>query len=148
MRYFSFLKKKGTDLSHISTFLGKVNTNQGIGFCFELVRNQDEKISLTLRESLENQIFSFEDIQPKLDELKQYLINNGICIRDISPSNIICQDTNQGINLIIIDGVGNSNLNPLTIRFTSLIHSAIFKAWTSLDRKIARIEKSLNRTDS
>lgn len=148
VRYFSFLKKKGTDLSHISTFLGKVNTNQGIGFCFELVRNQDEKISLTLRESLENQIFSFEDIQPKLDELKQYLINNGICIRDISPSNIICQDTNQGINLIIIDGVGNSNLNPLTIRFTSLIHSAIFKAWTSLDRKIARIEKSLNRTDS
>ena len=148
VRYFSFLNKRNIDLSHVSVFLGKIKTNQGAGFCFELVRNTDENISLTLRENLEKQIFSVKEIQPKLEELKEYLINNGICIRDISPSNIICQNTNQGINLIIIDGVGNSNSNPLTIRFTSLINSAIIKAWKSLDRKLARIEESLNRTVS
>ncbi len=142
--YFSFLKKIGVDLSLISIFLGKVKTNQGVGFCFELVRNTDGNISLTLRESLEKQIFSVKEIQPKLEHLKKYLMNNGICIRDISPSNIICQNTSKGIKLIIIDGVGNSN--PLTIRFTSLINSAIIKAWKSLDRKLARIEQSLNKT--
>ena len=148
VRYFSFLNRKKVDLSHISTFLGKVKTNQGAGFCFELVRNEDGKISLTLRESLEKQIFSLKDIQPKLEYLKEYLISNGICIRDISPSNIICQNTAKGINLIVIDGIGNSNINPLTIRLPRLINSAIIKAWKSLDRKLARIEESLNRTDS
>ena len=146
VRYFSFLKKRSLDLSNVSVFLGKVKTNLGIGFCFELVRDEDEEISLTLRECLEKKIFSLEDIQPKLEYLKQYLLSNGICIRDISPSNIICQNTAKGINLIVIDGIGNSNINPLTIRFTSLINSAIIKAWKSLDIKLARIEKSLHKT--
>lgn len=148
VRYFSFLKKRGVDMSQISVFLGKIKTNQGIGFCFELVRNKDGKISLTLRESLEKQIFTIKDIQPKLEMLQKYLLSSGICIRDISPSNIICQNTTKGINLIVIDGIGNSNINPLTIRFTSLINSAIIKAWKSLDIKLARIEKSLNKTGS
>ena len=112
------------------------------------VRNEDGNISLTLRESLEKQIFSIKDIQPKLEQLKEYLLSNGICIRDISPSNIICQNTAKGINLIIIDGIGYSNISPLTIRLPRLINSAIIKAWKSLDIKLARIEKSLNKTGS
>lgn len=145
MRYFSFLNKKDNDLSHLSTYLGKVNTNQGLGFCFELIRNDNGDISLTLKEALEKQVISLKEVQPKLEQLKVYLINNNICIRDISPSNIVCQNTAEGINLIIIDGIGNSNFNPLTIRLPSLIKAAIIKAWKSLDRKITRIEKSLNK---
>jgi hypothetical protein len=148
VRYFSFLAKRNINLSHISIFLGKVNTNQGLGFCFELVRDADGKISRTLRESLENQVISMKEIQPKLKDLKEYLTNNGICIRDISPSNIICQNTAEGINLIVIDGIGNSNINPLTIRLSNLINLAIIKAWKSLDKKLARIERSLNQIGS
>ena len=148
VRYFSFLTKRNIDLSHISVFLGNVKTSQGLGFCFELVRNINGEISLTLRESLEKQIISLKEIQPKLEDLKEYLVSNGICIRDISPSNIICQNTAEGINLIVIDGIGNSNINPLTIRLPRLINSAISKAWKSLDRKLARIEKHLHKTGS
>ena len=146
VRYFSFLTKRNINLSHVSVFLGNVKTSQGLGFCFELVRNVNGEISITLRESLEKQIISLKEIQPKLKDLKEYLVSNGICIRDISPSNIICQNTAEGINLIVIDGIGNSNINPLTIRLPSLINSAISKAWQSLDKKLARIEKSLNKT--
>ena len=148
VRYFSFLTKRNIDLSHVSVFLGKVKTSQGLGFCFELVRNINGEISITLRESLEKQIVSIKEIQPKLEDLKEFLVSNGICIRDISPSNIICQNTTEGINLIVIDGIGNSNINPLTIRFPRLITSAISKAWKSLDRKLARIEKKLHKTGS
>jgi hypothetical protein len=148
VRYFSFLTKRNINLSHVSVFLGIVQTSQGLGFCFELVRNVEGEISFTLRESLEKQIISLEEIQPKLEDLKEYLVSNGICIRDISPSNIICQNTTKGINLIVIDGIGNSNINPLTIRLPRLINSAISKAWKSLDRKLAKIEKILHKTGS
>jgi len=144
VRYFSFLKKRGVDLSQVSEFLGKVQTNKGIGFCFELIRDVNGRVSPTLREALEQQIISVTDIQHDLTQLKEYLISNRICVRDISPSNIIYQVTPQGTKLIIIDGISNSNLNPLTIRMPKLITAAIAKAWQSLDRKLTRIDKSLN----
>jgi hypothetical protein len=148
VQYFSLLTKRNINLFHVSVFLGNVQTSQGLGFCFELVRNVNGEISFTLRESLEKQIVSLKEIQPKLEDLKKYLVSSGICIRDISPSNIVCQNTIEGINLIIIDGIGNPNINPLTIRLPRLINSAISKAWESLDRKLDRIEKALHKTGS
>lgn len=143
VRYFTFLKDRGADLSSISIFLGKIETNLGKGYSFELIRDEDGSVSRTLRQALESKYISIQDIQPKLAELKAYLIANKICVRDISPSNISCQKTSCGHNLVIIDGVSNANLNPLTIRLQSLVNKAIEKAWKGLDRKLIRIEKSL-----
>lgn len=148
VRYFSFLQKRNTDFSHVSEFLGKVRTNKGTAFCFKLIRESSGKVSPTLREALEQQIISLKDVQHELILLKEYLIVNRICVRDISPSNIIYQTTPHNINLIIIDGISNPNLNPLTIRHPKLISAAIGKAWKSLERKLTRIEKSLHKTTS
>jgi serine/threonine protein kinase len=141
MRYFKFLKTKNTDLSKISTFLGKVKTDKGLGYAFDLIRDNDGKVSKTLLQSLDAGIFSIQDIRPQLIDLKKYLITNKICVRDISPSNISCQKTASSIKLFIIDGVSNANVNPLTIRFERLIKASINKAWGSLDRKLARFEE-------
>lgn len=141
MRYFKFLKGKQTDLSKISTFLGKVKTNKGLGYSFDLIRDYDGKVSKTLLQSLESNECSMQRIRPLISELKQYLMTNKICVRDISPSNISCQKTKDGINLFIIDGVSNSNINPLTTRLPGLINKAIEKAWKGLDRKLERFEK-------
>lgn len=143
VRYFNFLNKKNSDLSKISVFRGKVNTSKGLGYTFDLIRDCDGKVSKTLRQCLESQEFTTEWILPQLSELKKYLINNKICVRDISPSNISCQRTPNGINLFIIDGVSNANINPLTIRLQSLVNASINKAWNGLDRKLARINKAL-----
>jgi serine/threonine protein kinase len=143
MHYFSFLKNKNTDLSKISTFLGVVETNKGLGYAFDLIRDNDGNVSKTLLQSLNTKEFTIQDIKLQLSNLKEYLITNKICVRDISPSNISCQKTLGNINLFIIDGVSNANANPLTIRFQRLINASIDKAWKGLDRKLARIESSL-----
>lgn len=130
-------------MSKISIFRGKKNTNIGLGYTFDLIRDHDGSVSKTLRQCLESQEFTTQWIQPQLIELKQYLIKNKICVRDISPSNISCKKTSHGIDLFIIDGVSNANANPLTIRLESLIKASITKAWKGLERKLARIEKSL-----
>lgn len=145
VRYFSFLNKRNTDLSNVSSFLGRIETNLGAGFCFELVRNDTGDIALTLRQALLQKKTTIKEIQPKLDQLKEYLLKKSICVRDISPSNISYQVTDRGINLIIIDGVSNSNFNPLTIRLPKLIKASINKAWKGLERKLIRIEKSLEK---
>jgi hypothetical protein len=145
MNYFHFLEKKHTDLSKISTFLGSVKTNKGLGYTFLLVRDHDGKISRTLLQSLKSKDFTTDEIRPLLINLKEYLINNKICVKDISPSNISCQKMVTGINLMIIDGVSNSNINPLTIRLERLINASIDKAWRGLERKLGRIEKSLKK---
>ena len=142
IRYFNFLKKKPTDLSQVSTFLGKVQTDKGLGYIFELIRDHDGQVSKTLLQCLDSNVFTLEDIHPQLLSLKEYLIINKICVRDISPSNISCQKAATGYNLFIIDGISNANLNPLTIRLQSLVNNAVNKAWISLNRKLARFEKS------
>jgi serine/threonine protein kinase len=143
MHYFSFLKNKNTDLSKISMFLGVVETNKGLGYAFDLIRDNDGNVSKTLLQSLNAKEFTIQDIKLQLSSLKEYLITNKICVRDISPSNISCQKTLDSINLFIVDGVSNANANPLTIRFQRLINASIDKAWKGLDRKLARIESSL-----
>jgi hypothetical protein len=139
--YFNFLRKKNTDLSKISIFREKVNTSKGIGYTFDLIRDHDKKISKTLRQCLESQEFTIESVQPQLNELKKYLISNKICVRDISPSNISCERTLNGVNLFIIDGVSNSNINPLTIRLRILVNKSINKAWKTLNRKLRKINQ-------
>ncbi len=141
--YFKFLTSRHTDLSNISIFQGNVITNLGKGYTFDLIRDEDGSIAKTLRQCLESKIFTIDEIQPKLHDLREYLVKNKICVRDISPSNISCQETSQGVNLFIIDGVSNANINPLTIRFQSFINASIAKAWKGLERKLARIEKNL-----
>jgi hypothetical protein len=142
MRYFKFLKNKQTDLSKISTFAGKIKTNKGLGYSFDLIRDYDGKVSKTLLQSLESNECSMQQVRPFISDLKQYLMTNKICVRVISPSNISCQKTKDAIKLFIIDGVSNANINPLTIRVQSLVNKSIEKAWKGLDRKLERFETS------
>lgn len=145
VRYFNFLKRRKADLSKISTYLGKVITSRGIGYSFYLIRDFDGKVSRTLKQCIESRELTIQDIRPSLVELKSYLITNKICVRDISPSNISCQKTHNGINLFIIDGVSNASINPLTIRYKVLVNAAIEKSWKSLDRKLNKIQASLEK---
>lgn len=136
-RYFNFLESRQADLSKISIFQGNVITNLGKGYTFDLIRDEDGSVAKTLRQCLESKIFTIDEIQPKLHDLRDYLIRNNICVRDMTTANIICKKTKGGFKLFIIDGVSNASINPLTIRFHSLVKKAIEKAWKGLNRKLA-----------
>lgn len=148
VKYFNYLTQKNKDLSHISRFVSMIDTDKGDGYVFELIRNDNQQVSKTLRQCLESNVFSLEYIRPKLIELKNYLITNEICVRDISPSNICCKETTTGFKLYIIDGVSNPTINPLNIRIRRFINASIDKAWLGLERKLIRIEKSLTITNN
>lgn len=137
--YYKYLLSQNADMSLIAKYYGPVITDKGNGECFEVIRDYDNKISLTLRECIKFKIFKKEEIFTLLESLKNYLIDNMIVTRDLSPANIMVQKTSSSqIDLKIIDGLGNPNINPLTIRVKLLASKAILKSFNSLTTKTLR----------
>lgn len=142
--YLKYLKEKRKDLSLISCHMGEIETNHGKGHLFQLERFADGQIAPTIKEAIQRHLFSKKQLLSELQTLKNYLITNAICVRDLSPTNIVCkQGINNQIIFKIIDGIGSPNHNPLTIRWRRLTHQAIEKAWQRLERKINQIHPQL-----
>lgn len=137
--YYKFLMSKKCNLSFISQYYGSIITDRGKGECFEVIRDYDDKISLTLRQCIEENCLEEQVIYSKLDSLKEYLITNKIVARDLSPANIMIRKlAPKEVELKIIDGLGNPSINPLTIRLAPLVTKAILKSFESLMTKTKR----------
>lgn len=135
--YYKYLMSKQTDFSYISRYYGCINTTSGKGECFEVIRDYDNSISKTLRECIREHSLTQEQLAPLLSRLKEYLIENNIVARDLSPSNIMLNKiSNDKYQLKIIDGLGNPGINPLTIRISFLTRAARNKSWKSLIKKL------------
>jgi len=104
--------------SFVSKYRGEVLTNIGIATIFDLIRDETtNEISLTVDDYLrmDNSPFSNELFEGKIVELKSKLINNKVIFRDFTTKNICCKVLkNNDIQLIIIDGLGNNDLLPVT----------------------------------
>ena len=134
--YYKFLMSNDFDLSLIAKYYGSVMTDKGKGECFEVIRDYDNSISLTLRQCIKERTLDTEQIFSLLASLKIYLIDNKIVTRDLSPANIMIKRTSvEEIELRIIDGLGNPNINPLTIRVKKLASKAIIKSFNKLIQK-------------
>ena len=147
--YLRFLTRKKTDLHLISQYRGEVNTNLGKGYLFDLAVNHNGKLSPTLKQAIENGALSQQETHLLLKALKRYLNDNLICVKDLSPNNLAyVTHRKNNAKLFIIDGIGNPNNNPLTIRVKSLIKKAIDKTWIRLERKVNHLYHPNTRAQS
>ena len=145
-RYFAYLQRQGANFEHLSPYRGSVFTSIGKGFLFDLAKDFDGSNSQNLDFLMKKHDVSLAHIGDALNDLQLYLAQQKICVRDLSPRNIGYQRTSErAFKLVIIDGVSNSNWNPLTIRLDFLLKRAQVKAWKSLERKLQRIDQSLNQ---
>lgn len=146
--YQSLLMLWERDTSHIAHYLGPVNTSLGEGGIFELILDDTGQISETLTQAVRNKRMSRGELRIKLDHLLEYLLQNRICVRDISPNNIMCQKAGADYRLMIVDGVSNPGVNPLTIRVPFLAHRSIQQSWVSLEYKLSKLYSELNEKKS
>ncbi|HBS41509.1 MAG TPA: hypothetical protein DEA26_02425 [Oceanospirillales bacterium] len=144
--YFSLLMLWERDTSHLAHYLGSVKTSLGEGATYELMLDDDGQISETLTEVIRNQRISKEKLRLMLDDLKAYLLDNLICVRDISPNNIMCQKLDGVYRLVIVDGVSNPGVNPLNIRLTFLARHFIRRSWRSLESKLSNLYAEMAKT--
>ncbi|MAD47677.1 MAG: hypothetical protein CMI02_20055 [Oceanospirillaceae bacterium] len=145
--YSSYMVRKAADLSMIAQYLFSVETNLGEGAVYPLVYNGDGHIAPTLTEVIRTNKSNDEELSRHLLMLKQYLRHNRICVRDLSPNNVVCVFHGQRLlKLVVVDGVINPGINPLNIRIPFLIRRSQRKSWKSFRAKIDGLkqeEKSL-----
>lgn len=138
--YYAELANKGISWEMLPKFYGLVETNLGEGAVFDLIRDYDGRISLTLRHYLSSpQLTSLHQqaLREALQGLKSYLLEHRIITMTLKPKNILFQmDSAETGKLVIVDNIGNSDFIPL-VKF-----SAGLAKWKIL-RKWRRFEKSL-----
>ena len=138
--YYAELTRKGISWEMLPRFYGLVETTLGEGAVFDLIRDYDGRISLTLRHYLASeQLTSLHDtaLRDALQALKGYLLEHLIITMTLKPKNILFQmDSPETGKLVIVDNIGNSDFIPL-VKYSSRL------ATWKISRKWRRFELSL-----
>jgi serine/threonine protein kinase len=138
--YYAELASRGVSWEMLPKFYGLVETNLGEGAVFDLIRDYDGRISLTLSHYLSSpQLTSLHGsaLREALQALKSYLLEHRIITMTLKPKNILFQmDSADTGKLVIVDNIGNSDFIPL------VKYSQRLARW-KIRRKWRRFEKSL-----
>ena len=138
--YYAELARKGISWEMLPKFYGLVETNLGEGAVFDLIRDYDGRISLTLRHYLSSEQFTAlhgNALREALQALKGYLLQHRIITMTLKPKNILFQmDSADTGKLVIVDNIGNSDFIPL-VKFSSrLAKWKILRKWRRFEKGI------------
>lgn len=140
--YYAALARRGVTWEMLPKFHGLVPTNLGEGAVFDLVRDYDNRISLTLGHYLgSEQLTSLHAaaLRRALQDLKSYLLEQRIITMTLKPKNILFQrQTAETGKLVIVDNIGNSDFLPLANYSTRLAQWKIRRKWHRFERSMRR----------
>ena len=110
-QYSRLAKNVDQPIRCISKIFGYAKTTRGRALVAEHVRNADGKTSKSLKSYLEGN--GVERILPRVDDLFETLGTNHVVVSDFSMKNILVREkNNDALDLVIIDGFGDSSLIP------------------------------------
>jgi hypothetical protein len=97
-----------------------VNTDQGLGLLCDLIKDFDGQVSKSLHHYRSEGLLATDEIDKGLAILLAGLIKYAVSITYVHDRNILVQYVNENeYRLILIDGLGNSNIIPLGYWFKS-----------------------------
>jgi len=130
-RYYKRLQKRGTSSDMITKYFYTVQTNQGEGDVFELVRDYDGHVSKNIRYYLNSKDDNMnKKIIQLLEELRQYLKREYILFSDLSMHNILLKKVNTTESkLVLVDGIGDNNQIPFLEYVHTLGEKRSMKKW-------------------
>lgn len=137
-RYYKKLGSTSIFWKYISKYYGVIDTNLGNGYEYELILDYNQSISLPVSEYLSGS--SARDMPQKvilnsLRELKKFLMDNKIIVRNLRPYNIMFKRTapQQG-HSVIIDNIGHhNNYFHLSDYIAFLARNSIQKKWRKFE---------------
>ncbi|MEM7562995.1 MAG: YrbL family protein [Pseudomonadota bacterium] len=131
IRYFRRLQQRGADLTHLSAFRGLLETSIGQGAVFELVQDDDQRVSRSLHSYLaeNNPDFNRWAIEA-IEDLKQNLLHQWIVFHDLNPTNILAQRLSYDeYRLVVIDGIGHNHFFPLASYSRKHARDKLVRVW-------------------
>ena len=140
IKYYKKIQKRNKkySLSFFAKYHGTIETNLGIGYLYDLVRDQNGKVSLPLKHYIETRsINEFPNNLAKtaLSDIKQKMVEYKVFGYDVYHENLLCRlKDKKEIELVLIDGIGIS-FQPTTIRshLAFLVNYSDFLARTRVE---------------
>lgn len=133
INYIDVLKRRHKDYSILPKYFGKVNTNLGTGYVFEIIRDYNNGRTQTLEDFITDlNLFSqnYSLIVRLLKELKEKLYKNEIITMVLFPENILFQKTDENTYRVrIVNNMGSAVLIPLEYHFKYFAHTKILRRW-------------------
>ncbi len=122
--YYSLLKKRKVDFSHLVQCYNYVETNKGNGLVFDRVMDYNGQASKSFRYYLANKLISIDEQKKLLEEFRIYLEKNLILFVDTSLTNIFAQKISENkFKIVIVDGLGAKRTG---IKFLMYKYSKIY----------------------
>ncbi|RXJ96214.1 hypothetical protein CRV00_03280 [Malaciobacter molluscorum] len=142
LKYYKKLIKKNIPFDSLSKYYGEVQTNLGKAEVFELIRDNDETISMEVDKYLNNSnnIEEIENLLKLVPLLKKYIFKNKIFVKDLNTVNIMYQQNGEKSRLVIIDGLSHSNYNPFFYICDYFINKKINKSWNGFINSLKKRE--------
>lgn len=126
---------------YVQEIVGFVETDVGMGVVSRAVRDRSGNLAPTLRTLLEEGRFD-ETARRHLDEFFEWLLKSVVVIGDLNAGNLVYgYDRAHGDHFVVIDGIGDKNIIPLSSMSTRLNRM-------SKERRIKRINQEIARTAS
>ena len=141
IKYIQKYKRSPQPLEVIPSYYGRVHTNLGMGYQFELILDHDMRIAKKLSLHLQEDGMS-EKIHEYLLHTYRLFLNANAVVSDLHADNLLLQKkSNIEERLVMVDGFGNSDL-------IAICDYSKFFCRKKLIRKFTRMFESLGLSTS
>lgn len=113
--YFKRMKKREQSFKMIAKYYHSVQTSEGRGEVYELVRDYNGEISKDLKYYLDLKDKNInQKIIKLIEDLRVYLKNENIRFSDLCSHNVLLKKVDENnYEMVVIDGIGDNNQIPL-----------------------------------
>jgi hypothetical protein len=131
IRYYSRLQRRCADFRHLTPYRGLIETNLGKAAVFDLVLDDDGRISRSLAYYLAENDRRFNDwVVDEVEQLKQNFYDQWIVFHDLNPTNILVKRLGfDEFRLVVIDGIGHNRFIPLASYSAAFARKKLVRVW-------------------
>lgn len=142
VKYYNRIYKNKISSTTISHYHGTQNTNLGLGYIFQLIKDKNGNVSNTLDYYLKNKSIFFKyqkNLQIAYDIFKKAAIKEAIVTMTLKPYNIVYQlGYKTHGQFFIIDNLGCANLIPINYFSAKLARVTLTRRFADLEQRILR----------
>lgn len=135
------LQKRNIISQILPQYFGTVNTNLGNGYVFELIKDYDNSISMTLEDYLKDEILFKSHYNQLLENilfLKKRLFIENLILMYMSPENMIIQRLSpKESRPVLVNDLGSAALIPLEYYFDYFNKQRTIRRWSRFIDNIA-----------